>query len=344
MLLAGCAGTPPQADAPAPPAPAIAAPGTATAPAATEAPEPEDAPFTACSGPAGEFDFIDDTKRRLHETLCGASLWFDGLFGTGDVAAARTAHGRLETSVSHSEFEGSKARVRFHARVELPAMKRRLSAFVGRDDDEEFVRDRTEGLGLRSQFPSVTEQEEWLAGLGYALPEAHRFKMDFRVGARGVAHPTVFARARFSYNAYSDSANLAHLRATPFIDNKVGLGLTTSVDLDHALTSACLVRWGTIGTISEKSPGLDWRSAFIVYQNLGLLRAVAGELFLRGATAAPEPVPEYGLRAIYRHPLFDARMFAELILGHSWIQYDPALPREGSTGTTIGFELPFGQD
>jgi hypothetical protein len=326
LLLAACAGTPAR-DAPPDP------------------PKPEDAPFAACSGPArDEVAVIDGTRRRLHETLCGAPLWFDGLFGTGDVAAARRAHGLLETSVAHSEFEGTKTRVRFNARVELPALERRVSGFIGRDDDEEFVRDRSEGLGLRSQFPSVTDQEEWLAGLGYALPEAHRFKFDFRVGARSLRNPTVFARARVSYNAYSDARNLVHLRTTPFLDNQVGLGLTTSVDVDHALTPACLLRWGTIGTIHEKSPGLDWRSAVIAYQNLRELRAVAGEVFLRGATAASEDIPEYGIRAIYRHPLFEARMFAELILGYSWLQYDPAVPREGSEAVTFGLELPFGKD
>lgn len=328
LLLAACAGTPARPEPPKPP-------------------EPEDRPFEACRQ-RGRIDdpvvVIDETKRRLHETLCGASLWFDGLFGTGNVAAARSAHGLLETSVSHSEFEGTKTRVRFNARVDLPALERRVSAFIGRDDDEEFVQDRTEGLGLRSQFPRVTDQEEWLAGLGYALPEAHRFKFDFRVGARGVAHPTVFARARISYNAYSDARNLVHLRTTPFIDNKVGLGLTSSMDIDHALTPACLLRWGNIGTVSEESAGLDWRSAAIAYQNLRELRAVAGEVFVRGATAAPEPIPEYGMRAIYRQPLFRARMFAELIVGYSWLKFDPLVEREGSLGTTVGLELPFGKD
>lgn len=329
LLLAACAG----------------APERPQAPEAPPKPEPEDHPFDACAQPAQDVvAVIDETRRRLHETLCGASLWFDGLFGTGDVAAARSAHGLLETSVSHSEFEGTKLRVRFNARVELPALQRRVSAFIGRDDDEEFVRDRSEGLALRTQFPSVADEEEWLAGLGYALPERNRFKFDFRVGARGVAHPTVFARARFGYTAYSDEQNLVYFRTTPFLDNKVGLGLTTSMDLDHALTRDSLLRWGTIGTIHEESPGLDWRTAVIAYQNLRELRAVAGEIFVRGLTAAPEHIPEYGMRTIYRHPLFEARMFAEVIVGYSWIQYDPALPREGSFGTTLGFELPFGRD
>lgn len=335
LLCGACASVPAGPEATPPPGPPLAA----------AKPPAEANPFERCSHPDDtDAGVLDDASHLLHETVCGSALWFDGLFGQGDLAAARRAHGLLEASVGHTEYDGTKARVRFNARVELPAMKRQLSAFVGRDDDEGFVRDRSEGLGLRSQFPSVADEDEWLAGLGYGLPEARRFKFDFRVGARGVRDPTVFARARFGYTAYSDYENLAYLRVTPFIDNKVGLGLTGSVDLDHALTASTLLRWGTAATVSEKVPGLDWRTATIAYQNLGQLRAVAGELFVRGLTAAGESIPEYGTRAIYRHPLFGARLFAELVVGYSWLQFDPAVPREGSFGTSFGLELPFGRD
>jgi hypothetical protein len=303
---------------------------------------PEDDPFDACQQPQ-QAEMIDEARRRLHETTCGALLWFDGLFGEGDLKAARATHGRIEASIGHSQFEAdTKVRVRFNARAELPALKRRLHAFVGRDEEDEFVRDRSEGLGLRSQFPQVVDEDEWLAGLGYALPEQHRFKFDFRLGARGIARPTVFARARFGYTAYSDAENLAHLRITPFVDNIVGAGVTGSVDLNHALTPTSLLRWGNIGTVSLESSGLDWRSALIAYQNLLQRRALAGEWFIRGATAAPEPLTEYGMRAIYRHPLLDAKVFAELVAGYSWIRYDPALERAGSFGASFGLEMPFG--
>lgn len=294
--------------------------------------------------PRDEVVVIDDTRRRLHETICGASLWFDGLFGEGDLRAARSAHGRVEATVESSEFYGTETRLRFHARVKLPTLKQRLSAFVGRDSDEDFVRDRSEGLALRSQFPRVEDEEEWLAGLGYGLPEAKRWKLDFRVGARSLRRPKVFAQGRFSYNAYSDYDDLVHLRLTPFINNLDGLGATGSADFSHALEPTRLLRWGTIATITEKSPGADWRSALILYQNLLERRAIAYEGFVRGLSDAPEPLPDYGLRTIYRHPLFDARLFAELVLGYSWPRIDPALKREGATGASVGLEMPFGAE
>lgn len=286
--------------------------------------------------------FVDETRRRLHETVCGAALWFDGLFGESDIRAARSAHGRIEASYGGSEFYGRDARLRFHARVKLPALKQRLSAFVGRDSDEDFIRDRSEGLALRSQFPQLDDEEEWLAGLGYALPEADRYRVDFRVGARSLRRPKVFAQGRLSYMAYADRESLVYLRATPFLNNLDGFGITASADVSHALSVTRLVRWGTIGTLTEKSVGLDWRSALILYQNLRALRAIAYETFVRGQTAAPEPLVEYGVRTIYRHPFFDAKLFGELVIGYSWPRVDPALDREGSFGAVVGLEMPFG--
>lgn len=307
---------------------------------------PDERPFAACRAAVtpGEVDptLIDGTRELIEETTCGAALWFDGLFGDGDLRTARRTHGRIETSVSHSEFDGTHTRVRFNVRAKFPALEERLSAFVGRDDDEGFVRDRSEGQQLRSQFPRVDDEDEWLAGLGYSLPDAHAYRADFRVGARGGRRPKAFAQWRYSWMAYADRNDLVHLRLTPFINTHDGFGQTTALDYSRTLTPTKLLRWANVGTVHEKSLGLDWRSSLLLYQNLRELRALAYEVFLRGLTAAPEPLGEYGLRATYRHPLFEAKMFAEMVVGYSWPRNDPALERDGSAGAGIGFEMPFG--
>lgn len=331
-LLAGCAGTP-DVPADAPPAP----------PAKAEAPRPEDAPFTACRrNEPGDADLIEETQVLLEETTCGAALWFDGLFGDGDLRTARKTHGRVEASVSHSQYEGTKVRLRFNVRAKFPQLEERVSAFAGRDDPDEFAQDRSEGLGLRSQFPRVEDQDEWLAGLGYGLPENRKYQADFRVGVRSVRATRAFAQWRFAYLAYADYDDVVQLRLTPFINTRDGFGVTAASDWSHALSPRLLARWGNIGTITEKSSGTDWRTALILYQNLRELRAIAYETFIRGLTSAPVDVSEYGVRTIYRHPLFEARLFAQLGLGYSWLRFDPLLEREGSAGVSAGFEMPFG--
>jgi hypothetical protein len=322
VLVAGCASAPER-----PPGEPPAQPG----------------PFEACRQ-AGENQVVvlDATRRTLYETVCGASLWLDGLFGEGDVATARSTRGRLEVAASHSDFEGDDTRVRFHARVRLPALKRQLSAFVGRDDEEDFTRDRSEGLGLRDETDQLDDIEDWFAGLGYSLRETG-IKTEFRVGVRGIRNTKVFAQGRATYVAYEDDVNLIQVRATPFVNNRDGWGFTLTTDFDHALAPTRLLRWGTAGTATEESAGVEWRSAVVLYQNLGNMYSVAPEVFVRGATAAPEPLAEYGVRTIFRMPLFQARLFANLIPGYSWPRNDPLLPREGSFSATVGLELPFGK-
>ncbi len=313
--------------------------------AGEEAAPPKPNPFQACQvRRRGEQEVIDQASATLQETVCGASLWFDGLFGDRDPAAARTARGRLEVSTAHSEFEGEETRIRFDARVQLPAFERRLSAFIGRDNEDEVSQDRTEGLGLRSQADQLVQVEDWFAGVGYRLKDTYGIRSEFRVGVRGLRHPVVFMQVRNAVTAYEDADDRITLRLTPFVNHLDGPGLTAGTHFDHALAPTRLVRWSAIGTIHEESPGVLWRTAALLYQNLKGYRAIAFEAFERGATGAPEPLLEYGVRTIYREPFFKRRLFAELVLGYSWPRVDPALERDGSAGFTFGLELPFGKD
>lgn len=298
-----------------------------------------------CKDPDGNNEeLISETARMLHETLCGASLWFDGLFGERNIEAARRAHGRLETSATYSEYYGFKERVRLDVRVDLPNLENRASAFIGRDDDDEFVRDRSEGFALRSQFPSVDDDDKWMAGLGYSLPGNRNFRSDFRVGARDLREPRVFVQNRIRYNAYADERNLLHLRATPFYNSRDGFGITPGIDYSYVITATRLLRWSNIGTLSENTEGFDWRSAVILYQSVGEGRGLAAETFARGATADRVPLREYGARLVYRHPLAQQKLFLELVSGYSWPREDVLDEREGSFLFAAGLELPFGRE
>ena len=315
----------------------------ADAPVAPPRPIGHSNPFKACRANEEEqVAVLDGASDAVQETVCGAALWFDGLFGERDLASARSAHGRIELSTAHSEFEGEEVRVRFDASVDLPAFQRRLSAFVGRDNEDEVAQDRAEGLGLRSQANQLDRVEDWFAGLGYKLRDDWNIRSELRVGVRGVAHPEAFAQVRNTFVAYEDDDDRIALRGTPFVNNIDGLGFTARTDFDHALTMTTLVRWDSIATVAEDIPGMQWRTALLLYQNLRRLRALAFELFERGQTAAPEPLTEYGARVIYRQPFFDGRLFGEVVAGYSWPRVDPALEREGSAGITAGIELPFG--
>jgi hypothetical protein len=352
LVLAGCA-----SKGPAVPEPARA-PGTSTPAAATPAPAgptieaaPVPAPgpaslntnaFRACRERAKRQEILlDSASRKLHQTVCGASLWFDGLFGERDLDAALRSSGSVELAVEYSEFTGVHVRPRFHLQVKLPALEERLSAFIGRDDETDVARDRTEGHALRSHR-RPTDRDEFLAGLGYKGITTDQFQSDFKVGVTGLKLPKVFVQNRFSYVPYSQEDNRVMLRITPFWNNRDGFGGTSSTSFDHTIAEAYLLRWGTVATISRATAGLDWRTAVILYQDIARGNALAYEAFIRGATRAPEPLGEYGARTIYRRPFMEDRYFLEWVLGYSWPRDDPTLPRKGAVDVSMGVEIPFG--
>jgi hypothetical protein len=365
-LGAGCAGRRPP---PAVPGPGVPARSSATSPeSAARQPdrgaEPVAAAEAAGSPPAapaaggsaqrprlrdlcreeGGGGALQETRRRLEETFCGATLWFDGLLG-GDpsVKNAREVSGRVELSTLYTQAEGIDPKGRLRLRYDLPTLERRVNLFLGRDDQNDFVEDRREGAAIRSSVFGLDTEDKWLAGLGYSPPGRWASKLDFRVGGQLKTAPTVFAQTRYRRNYFLGERSVWRLRETVFWENRQGYGSTTDVAFDRVLHPDLVFRWDSIGTFSEGTDGLAWRSASLLYHNLGDSRAVAGEVFARGATDAPVPVREYGVRGIYREPVGKPYLFGELIVGYTWPRKELEDRRNGSAMLGVGAELLFGR-
>lgn len=326
--------------------PAAAQPGAEDAPTEEVAPRPPEDPHPCELRRALGDKAMDHTRRLLTETLCRAALWFDGLFGAEEhPGAARNAHGRAELSVLHSGYEGTKLGGRLNARVELPNLQERLNAFVGRDDEEEFVTDRREGAALRSQVREFERNERWLAGFGYSLPGEYRQRFDFRVGTRLSSTPKVFVQGRWRRNIQVGENSLWHLRQTVFWTNRDGFGTTSVAEYDRVLSPTLLFRVAGAGTVSERGEGLDWRSTALLFHSLAGPHAVAVECFARGETGAAVPLREYGGRVMYRRTLGQREwLFGEVFGGYSWPRRFLTEKREGSLAVGVGAEILFGRD
>jgi hypothetical protein len=288
---------------------------------------------------------VDWAREQIEETVCSASLWFDGLFGDDrNLDAARGAYGRLETSYEYSEFYGAKTRTRFRLRVDLPNLQDRASVFVGRDNDDNFVSDRSEGFALRSEFPEIDDRDKFFAGFGYGLPSNRRFRSDVKVGVRSLTNTRAFVQWRAEYLAYVDDVNLVQFRLTPFYSTRDGFGVTPGVDYSRVLTPRLLARWSNVGTHSDTTLGFDWRSALVLYQGFGWQRGLAYEAFIRGVTETPVKLREYGLRLVYRQPIVGGRLYLQPLVGYSWPKELPGIKREGAYLVGVGLELPYGKD
>lgn len=289
---------------------------------------------------------VAGARSVLEEASCNSALWLDGLMvrGDGDLDAARRTSGYVELAQSHSQFYGSDTRIRARIRMELPSWEQRLSVYVGRENEQEFVRDRTEALALLSEFPTVGDDDQWLAGLGYSRPSSRRLQTDLRVGLASVQHPRAFAQARGLLNVYADTRNLLYARSTLFVNTREGLGLTAGIEYNRVLRPRLLFRLKESGTVSQKSEGVEWISAAILYQKLEHERGISWQAFVRGRTDADEPLREYGLRSVLQFPVFTRRLIGEVLTGYSWPRTDPELQREGSYQLGAGVKLLFGRD
>lgn len=316
---------------------------------APKAPEPPSEPVhNPCWLPNElDRDLLDSTRSILFEISCNAAFWVDrGLSGKTDPRAhMKRTHGYIEVSALYSEFDGFSHKVRAKARVDLPNTRRRLSAFIEREDENDAIQDRSESFALRSQFPRLEDNGSWLAGLGYNFPGNDRVRTGVRVGVASLSDPRLFVRGKLHYTAYSDTQRLVYGRLSPFWSTRDGLGASMAWDFNYLLRKGLLLRQSNTGTISERIVGLDWYSALILYQNLDNLasgRGVAWQVFVRGQTDEPEPLAEYGVRAVYRYPMFEDRMHGEVLVGYGWPRIDPNRRREGSSVIGYALTLPFG--
>lgn len=333
LLAVGCAGHPrPQAQLP-------------PAPAKADGPEgPKAARPNPCRREApGETELIDRTRRGIETTLCKATFWLDGLLGgEPDAESAKKVSGRLDLSSLYTDADGFKPKARLRASYELPNLERRVRLFLGREDRDQFVEDRPEGIGIRSTVFGLETEEKWLAGLGYSPPGRFASKIDFNLGGRLKTAPEIFVQGRYRRNTFVGDRTVWRFRETVFWENRDGFGTTASLDVDHVLAEDLVFRFSNLGTVSEATDGMSWRSSMLLYKDLPKDRALAGEVFLRGSTGADVAVREYGSRVLFRQRLGRPYLFGNLIAGYTWPRRDDDPSRQRSGVLGVGLEMWLG--
>lgn len=220
--------------------------------------EEETEAVTAMAGCAQErpadATVLERVRRRLTMTTCASSAWLDGLFGNQfRYEDYRATYGSVSAGGLWSDYDGFDPRLRFRVRLQLPQWDERISAFAGRVGEEDYISD-TEGdfeaLPTR-QFGNL-EDESVLVGLGYSSPERTGNDFDLGVGVRVDLPLDPYARARYEIVRAFAEHYVFTARETVFWQNSEGLGTTTRLYLDRAISDALLLRWANLGKYTEE--------------------------------------------------------------------------------------------
>lgn len=297
----------------------------------------EPAPNPVSPEAAQEEGILETTRRQVR----GFSLWLgesvNDWFGNRPFEdGGRVTNGRLGLRNLWRQDEGWDTTVRFRARFDLPNLRDRAYAFIGRQNERELLTDQSETF-TREQLlleEQRREDQTGFAGLGVGL----RKNLEFRVGVRGGLK--FFTQARYRKQWALSEQDRIEFRETIFWNNKDQFGSTTAFDYEHAFTPKLSLNWRNATTISEKTDDFAWGSSLGLFRRFGDDRMLSGEMVVAGETGARENVEEYGVLMKWTQPVYREWLIGEFIIGHYWPQREDR-ERERSWALGINLEMRF---
>ena len=297
-----------------------------------------------CEDKPGGLAWIDRMQAGLYRTICLSAARFDGFFGNARFDDEYQAtHGSVAVGALWDERDQWDPSIRFRARVRLPQLSERFSAFVGRLDPDEYVTE------LRDDFDTLPRQfagqddDAVLLGLGYRQPGRAGGHFDAGLGAKLGWPLEPFAKGTYRLALPFLERNLLRLHETIFWQEGEGLGTTSRFDLERLLAEDFLVRWTSSGTFTQETTGVRWFSSVTLYQNLGDGRALAYEAGISGESDREIGIADYGLRAIYRRRIHLEWLFLELRSSITWPRETLLERRETNWGAGVALEMLFGE-
>jgi hypothetical protein len=293
---------------------ALVLPACGAAPAA-----PDTADDVVPATPRG----LEALRAWARATTVGLARGIDSWFGERPFEdGGKVEQGRLELRTSWRRDEGFDASVRLDARFELPNLRERAYAFLGRDVERDVVTDKPSAFARQGRTLADTERSSYFAGLAVPLSD----RIELRAGLRSAFE--VYAQARYA-NAWVLGESLRlDFRETVFWTDVDGFGSTTALAFTRALSPRLEVRWLNAGTVTQKSEGFEWSSLVGTYRSFGTDREMAAEALVSGKTASNVAVDDYGLRLRWTQPLHSDWLIGEFTVGHFWPRADAASPRE----------------
>ncbi|NJO12584.1 MAG: hypothetical protein HC872_02995 [Gammaproteobacteria bacterium] len=299
----------------------------------------------SCAEPLADDSMLERVRRRLAITACASSAWLDGLFGDQlRYDDYRATYGTVSLGTLWSQYDGVDPRLRFKLRLQLPQWDERISAFAGRVNRDEFISDSENDFDAlpRRQFGSMAEDESVLVGLGYSSPRRNGNDFDVSVGVRVDLPLDPYVRTRWEMTRTFAESYVFSTRQSFFWQNSEGLGATTRLTLDRALSPWYLLRWSGLGKFTQETAGMEWNSQVTLFQSLNPRVGLAWQAELEGETDNEVQQTNRALRLIMRRQLNPEWLFLELRGGVEWPRRKLTEDREASAEVGIAFEMQFG--
>jgi hypothetical protein len=305
------------------------------------------APLSAEDQPSGDDPEMgeqpDDIEMlaATRQALYGSTYWLvknvDSWFGDMPFEEGGRVSGSVRLRVLYRQDDGFDNDSRFRIRVRMPNVSEFGYVFLGRDNEQEVIRDEDEAFRVdrSAQTDSRTEDQAFFVGVGRMLRE----NLDLRLGVRSGYKP--YAQARYGKTLWlSYFSNIAY-RQTVFLAVEDGFGTNVGLNYAHELNSHTAVRWRNSATIGTETNGVEWSTSLGLFRSLGRDRAISFEFLADGDTDGSVLVEEYGLRSIYATPIYRDWIIGELIGGYFWPREDDEAARDQTVSLGLGVELRF---
>jgi hypothetical protein len=297
--------------------------GPRSEPESAEPPLAEPAgPETAPPPPTEPETVIDATRRGVRSTAEWLASGVDSWFGAEPFEGGRVTDGRLSIAAAKRQAESIDYKVRLHARLRLPNLRRRSAyLFIGSDNEREAVADTPGALSRQDRLLAERpEDRSFFAGLGVALRDV----LELRLGFRGIK-PYAQARYRKPWNPSPN--DLIEFRQTFFWKLSDRFGSTTALSYEHAFSRTTALRWVTATTITQKSNLFDYSSIVGVYKSYGGQRLSSLEAIAAGRENTGTTISEHGVQVKWLQPVYKDWLLGEVAVGQFWPRMDPSMGR-----------------
>lgn len=321
----------------------------ANPPESTDVPEPKEEERPKAREICVDQNYSRAVIDRLHSSLykltCSTASWFDGLFGdTRYDEEYRQTYGSATVGALWSQRKSFQEVARFRAKLELPQMNKRLHAFVGRVDRDDYVSEsESDVYGLPEEF-NRDSSEQTLVGVGYNEPLKKRGSFDVGTGVRLTFPLDPYIKGSYRFARPIGEKTLLRLRETVFWQNSEEFGATTRVDWDRILGEKNLLRYTASATYSQRSEGVRWFTHVTWFTFISTRRAIAYELASNGSTDHEVPLTDYGASIIYRQRVWREWLLLEFRAGVDWPRDWLYEERRSNINAGLAFELRFGRD